>query len=728
MRLLALALLLAAAPTWASLVPSSRCWLPDGPYAPTAELETKCPPRQTGGSATSISTSGWTASVDTTGSTGTLYVYVSASSTPPSRKAHISGAGSLFDTEVTVTASGHQSVAVTGSYTPGQFYTHFLHVRNSRPSNRITVAVTVPTGGGGNTVVEGYFWGTGGSDFNAGTSHAARFASMAPAAALSGVAVGTDVWGLAGSVHNVTSSGKFTTRWGGSEGDPVYIGCYYIDGSTPTACWEGATGGTLDLTLPNAATENTLGSNTLPSINGALTDACLAAKNCDWQYPISGECTSGHDHIAAVRHGYVWVYGMKIEESTCRGLDVKPGTVIEQDGALVGFRLRHSITEQTGTQALILASGIKYSLVHDSIGRFIGECSKSRHHGGTYPTGASADLAAGGPGCISGGSAWIYQTSRRSFSGFDNNRLFAGWTEVYHCLKSSHILMRGGLGGNVVRAGVYRDTCGDTIVERNMIWGPNGNLGFGAGTLTSTSTWGGTPDSNAEIAQYTSPMSPTNQLVRANIFVGLQWCAAFNLTGPAVTGGETTSGKFYHNSCIATRDRSIVAGNQLTATSNLGIDLRNNRFSDPTTAFSDVCKPSGSGDTNGDFNVFAKQPVAACRGTNDFGGSAATDTLLTLPVGTSASPNTTNINAWRAVSYLAPPDPENARPTAPTHTGQRLNNVQCISDADIAEWSNILSDMVDPPDTAVWKMCAPEYFDGALIADTPVVGALGVAP
>ncbi len=721
-----LLLLLLPSLTWASNISVVRCWQPDGPYVPVADTATKCPAQLTGGATDTVTSSGYNITVSTNKSSGTIYVYTSTSSTAPSRKVHIAGTGAAHHGTITVSSSGSQTRAVSGLSSDTQYYTHILDMTTAgRPSNRIAIpqrtsASTPPA----TVVVEGYFWGTGGSDFSAGTAHATKFASLEPIQSLSSVATGTDIWGLSGSTHNVTSNEKFTTKWGGASGDPAYIGCYYIDGSTPTACWEGSAGGTLDLTLPDAMTENTLGSQTLPSVNGSLTDACLAAKNCDWQYPISNECSSGSDYIFGVRHSYVYIYGMKVEESACRGIDVSPGTIGQRDGALIGFRMRHSITEQIGTQAFIAYSGIKYSLVHDSIGRYLGECAKSRNSGGTYPTGTSGSLAAGGVGCSGGGSAWIYQTSTRAFSGFDNNVLVAGWTEVFHCLKSSHILMRGGVGGNVIRAGLYRDTCGDTIVERNMIWSVNGDVGFGSGTVASTQIWGGTPDSNAEINQYTSPMEPTNQLVRSNIFLGLSWCAALNLTNSAVVGGETTGGKFYHNTCVATRSRSISAGNNLTASSNLTFDMRNNVFADPNPTEASICKPSGASDTNGNYNVFAAQPVAACRGANDINSSAATDTLLTLPVGTSASPNTANIGAYRAVTYDNPMSYENVRPTAGTLTGTRLNNTACITDADLAEWEVIFSDMTDAPTGSTWKMCAAEYYDGEAIADTPVIGAL----
>lgn len=705
----------AALPT-AGKVAVVRCWLPNGPYVPAASVVTKCPPLLVGGSTNTVLPTSYNISVTTNKSSGTIYAYTSTSATPPNRTAHKNGTGAVHHGTIAVSASGVQTRAVTGGTADTQYYTYLLHEVSGRPSNRITIPQRTAAGSPpASTPVAGYFWGTGGSDFNAGTSAGAKFASIQPIQSLSGVATGTDIWGLQGSVHTVTSKGKISTKWHGSIGNPVIWGCYYLDGGNPTACTEGSAGSTLDLTSPNALTENTAGSNALPQVLGAKSNACLDAKNCDWEFPVANECSSIDDQLVRVYHDYQDFWGFRISNSSCRGMTVWDGSIGVTDGSLTGFRFRGSVVERSGRHSILLFSGIKYSLIQDNIFRLNQACSRSRYHGGTYPSAASADLSSNR--CQNPTSSIILQTSLNSYSGFSNNTLIFEYAENVHCLNSMHVLMRGNRIYNGLKP-MYSDACGNTIVERNLITPHNQNSGFGPGTSTAY-YWNGLYDFNAEFNQWQLTPAPTNELVRANIFIGGGRCLSAGLSSSAVAGGEKISGKFYHNTCIATRGSNVVAGNNLTAAVNDGIDFKNNVFAGPTATDADIC----SADTTGNYNVYAKQPAVACRGANDINSSAATDTLLTLPVGTSGSPNNANIDAWRTSDYDNPPNIENARPTAGTLTGTRLNNVQCISDAEVTEWQHIL-DWIGGINTATWKMCAPEYFDGAAIPNTPILGAL----
>lgn len=713
-----------SASAFGATITVSRCWEPAGPYVETANHATKCPMQLTGAAVNqaTVTSTGYTVTVTTDKSSGTIYAYTSTSETPPSRKVLISGAGAVHHTSISISAAGTQTITVSGLTASTQYRTHLMgaNATSGRPSNRVLASQLTGSGGAppATTTVAGYFWGTGGNNASACTSHDTRCRDIGGVLAKtsSATAVGTDVWGLAGSTHTVTSHGKLRTEWHGSAGNPVVWGCYYMNGSTPTACDEGPSGGDLDLTSPNALTEFTQGSNTLPSIVGAKSDACLAAKNCDWEFPVANECASTNDDIVRVYHDYQEFRGMRVANSSCRGIMVWDGTIGISDGSLIGFRFRDGIMEKNGRQSILLFSGIKYSLIQDSILRYNQACSRSRYHGGTYPSAASAD--ASDNRCANPTSTAIIQTSLNSYSGFSNNTLIFEYSENIHCLNSMHILMRGNRVYNGLKP-MYSDACGNTIVENNLITPHNQNSGFGPGT-SSAYFWNGLYDFNSEFNQWNFSPSPTNELVRANIFIGGGRCLSAGLSAAAVTGGEKISGKFYHNTCIATRGSNVLAGSNLTAAVNDGIDFKNNVFAGPTTTDADIC----STDTVGNYNVYAKQPPASCRGANDIGtNSAATDTLLTLPVGTSSAPNTTNINTWRTSDYDNPPNIENARPTAGTLTGFRLNNQQCINDADVTQWQTVL-DWIGGIDTAKWKMCAATYYDGEDIPNTPVLGAL----
>ena len=573
--------------------------------------------------------------------------------------------------------------------------------------------------GGCNTPVAGFFWGEGGNDVTGnGLTHANRYRTLAPIMAKTGVAVGTDIWGFEGSTHTVTTSGLVSSKWAGTEANPVVWGTYYLEGGTPTAVWEGASGGDLDLTSPNALTENTAGSHTLATIKGALTDACIAAKNCNWNLPIFGECATMDSAIVSISHSYQSFRGMKVSHSSCRGMTIWPGVYGVQDGRLLGFEFWNSIADKNGRQAHLAFVGIKYSLIHDSIIRNNQQCSLSRYSGGTSPSAASDSVTQNS--CANPTSTSIFQLSSNSFSGFVNNTLIFNYGENLHCLNVTKFLFRNNRVYNGLKI-MYSDACGGAIVERNMLTPFNANGGYGPGTA-GASTFNGFFEINSEFNQWQPSPAPTDMLIRANIMIGGSHCSAWSLSAAAATGGEQIGGKFYHNTCIAQVSQTFQSGYNLNDTLNLGISNLNNVFAAPTTTSADVCTGA---DVAGNYNVYAKAPTAtSCKGANDINASAATDTLLTLPVGTSSSPNAANIATWRTSDYDNPPDHENARPTAGTYVGTRLNNVQCISDADLVEWQHIFDLMVDPPTPAAWKMCAAEYFDGEAIPESPVMGAL----
>lgn len=699
----------------------SRCWEPDGPYVATADIGTKCPPRLTTGNAINIAATTATATVTTDVASGTAYVYVSTSSTEPSRKTLIAGTGASFATSAAVSATGSQSFAVTGLTAETQYYVYFLHVTTAgRPSNRIQIGLlTEPVSGPpATTVVAGYFWGTGGSDASAGTSHSTRWASMDPVSGVS-PAIGTDVWGLAGSTHTVTSKGKVETGWAGSAGDYAEYGCYWRDGSTDKVCWEGTSGANLDARTSTPATLTTMGSLELPYIDGSLSDACILAKNCSFLYPITNECASMSDHLVRIKHSYARVRGMRIGESACRAVTIKPTS-----GSIRGVRILDSVIEQNGGQGTVVQGAVSHTLVKRSIYREMGKCAYSETYTSDHASRVTNELAENCSTTSAGhnGGLVFASVSSSSYSGINDVTFVRSYSEGIQCFNSTDIWMKGNRIYNTAFPGVYLDACGGAVVESNIVSPTNGDVGQASGdTTTVSSNWG----DMSLLHEGTRTTNMADIVVRNNILVSHRFGMNGGMSLSANTAGRTYDVEWYHNTFIGSRERSINIFQNLTSANVLANVAKNNIFGGNAGSSTSRCFTDA--DTAYDYNLYGFSGIpAACKGANDVAASAATNPGLVLSHTSSA---------WAAHSHSNQVSIANAKLAADTNTGLRLNNVACISAADQAEYLEIAGEMdypydldtdndgaVETAEMTNWGYCGYFDFEGDVRGVSPNIG------
>lgn len=744
MRKLLLALLLLPLQSWAALVVSSRCWEPDGPYVETAQHGARCPAQLVSQGATAVTDSGYTVGYSTTKNSGTAYFYTSTSDTPPARKAHKSGAGAVAHSTSTITATGAQTKAITGLGDDAQYYTHVMHEVSGYPSNRLTIAQrTAETSpGGGAMTLSGYFIGTGGSDFAAGTSHAARLATLAPYKALT-PATGTDLWLQAGwSAQNT----QLDTKHGGSSGDPAYIGCYEVDGATPMACWEHPDGGTLDTDDWDATT---LGTLTMPRLYGSLTDACIkpayqaghsGAPNCVWPSPTAqggagptADCAAIEDFAVEIRHSYVRWRGIGLEKWACFGMQVKATTengFIHRDGVIIEPQVQDSYFRDMAGAHAFMRSGVKYWLFKNNIMVRNSLCRESRLRGGSVPSITSGSI-------IQTCNWWVFGSavtfSLNSYGAYIGNLWGYQQGEGLGILQSSYALMHGNKGGNNATGGTYCDNSSNCVQEVALNWGNNGNSGMGG---SGPSSGGGRIALGAEAYGQTPPFNMVDNLVRNTIAINFvhahEYFQQFQRT-------FTHDLDVIHNTTIASVDQPISAINNLTGYLQTSSKLQNNMWADPTyTTFASGC----AAEWDQGYNLFAKATSGNCTAGTDVGGGASTDPQLALNVGSAASPNTTNIATWRAASITNIPDATLAKSSA-TKAGARFNNVYCPHADTVAErneWKKVLVHVPgtyydndgngEISDTEIEKFAYCAYYDfgGNVRADTPRAGAWEVAP
>ncbi len=750
-RYLALLLLAFAGYAQAADIAVTRCWEPDGPYAESG----KCPAQISVLGASSITTTSYVIGHTTNTATTTTYYYTVANpagavctTLAPTRKAHISGSGAVAASTTTIAGTGAQTKTISGLSPDSAYCTFVLQMTGYRASNRLALAVqTAPTTPvSDDMVLSGYFVGEGGCTNRGGsatidgvsvtcngTAPGRRFAhfGVLPTTAASG----TDIWWLRGSEHSVVSYGKVETKWGGSSMDPTdpgtaYIGCYYIDtgdSDAPTACWEGTQAGTLDNTLPTAKTTLAMGTHTMPTVVGALTDDCLAADNCDWDYDAASfpnECGSGDQAIFSIKHSYVTVRGITISRSRCRAVTIDP----DGDVTIEGVIYRDNISEKSGYQSFVVGRFARFSVAKHNILRRAGRCALSREYGGT-----SEPIGGGNcnPNGAHSGGAVVSNVGAGAYFGMVDNTLIDTYSEGIQCNNSSHVWFKGNRTGNTVFSANYLDACENAVSESNIFWSTQGDIGQTNGRAWNTNT--AAARTIVEHANAQSPLNSIKSTVRNNLFSYMGQGYVLAKQKQNTTASDLVGISLYHNTFIGARQRLLYTHSAQFVTNNgvdvIKIDVRNNIFQGPDGSLGTKCFDDP--DATYDYNLWGRTGLdTVCRGANDVGGiGSAGNPGLTLNSGAS----------WEGFDSSDPPDPDNARLVADTNVGTDLNdNGACVSDiatADLANWAVIAHEMdypysldantdgsVTAAELANWKQCAYYDFWGNPRANTPNMG------
>ncbi len=761
-RYLALLLLAFAGYAQAADIAVTRCWQPDGPYAESG----KCPAQISGAAAPNPGQTSFVLGHNTTAATTTTYYYTLANPSgaacttlAPTRKAHISGAGATVHSTTTLSGSGPQTKTISGLTAGTAYCTFILQMTGYRASNRLTLAVqTLPeTPTTIDMELSGYFIGTGGCTNRGGsanvdgatvtcngTAHGRRFAhfGVLPTTATEG----TDIWVLDGSTHAVNTYGKVSTRWGGSSADPTdpgtaYIGCYYLDpgdSDTPTACWEGTEGSDVD-TDPTTADDNlTVATDrTMPIILGALTDACLAADNCNWTYaggPHPNECTSPFQAIFNIKHSFVTVRGLAFSKSRCRAVTIDPDGDVE----IKGVRFRGNVTEKSGYQATVLGKFVRQSVLKGNIFRSYGRCVLSRQMGGTQEpdvTGSSNCAKPKDSGFHSGGVP--VSGVPNAYVGIVDNTFLRANGEGMQCLKSTKVWFKGNRLGNMAYSPNYLDACVGAVTESNVFWSTQGDLGQTNGRGFNSNTLA----ARTIVEHKNGGFDSINSVIRNNLFsyMGTGYVIAKQ---SGTTAADRIGISLYHNTFIGARQALLnLFSPRFSGSDIVKIDVRNNILQGPDGTQGVRCYAASNAEY--DYNLWGvsqiRRPIpntnpqqydTACQGANDVGGNGSVGNPgMVLNSGAS----------WEAFDWANPPDPNNARLVADTNLGADLNDSgSCTSDildADLENWATIAHEMdypysldadangtVTSAELATWKQCAGYDFWGNVRDNAPNIG------
>ena len=733
----------------------SRCWEPDGPMEPTADHARVCPVHLDTLPPHSVGETGYTVAVATPLDTGTLLFLTSTEATPPARLLSSTAEGQTNRcmaqadagvdcvTSLPVTRPGTYTLVVRDLVPDRKYFTHVQHQARGQLSAVITYPVRTHArasdskAGREHTVLNGYFVGPGGctrlgarqsvDGVNVicdGTSHQTRFAHAGLLAAVQPI-IGADVWLAAGLVHNVPINGKLMTRWGGAPGDPAEWGCYYLAAGIPTACWEGPRGGQLDVhNRPRAV--NTMGRwLPMPRILGALTDRCIANSNCNWLFPIRNECEHFSDALFAIVHGHVQVRGLRFGASTCRGMTINPPAGDGDD-----IRVWDSVFENIGYQFLVIQGGARYTVIKRNVFRGAGKCTYSRLVKGTVPR--RNDPLAGNCGKPQGrghSGGVVVSGVRDAYLGFLDNTVVATFSEGLQCFGSSKVWFKGNRVGNTAFAPYYLDTCEDAVVESNVAWSTNGDVGQPRGKRY------GVDSASMRLIVEDSQLHRNGRhsvgvLVRNNLLAFNGTALKVALQRNAAAGGKQIGASYYHNTFVGALRQNIDVFQNLDHHNIAGVEIRNNLFAGPAGPVPSRCFVSA--DVTYDYNLYGFDGIPlACRGPNDINGGAATNPHLKI----NPFDSSRNEAAWRGHGASRMPDPDHARVVAGQATGARLNNLQCVDDAGIGGYARIAHEMDYPfsldlnrdnviteGELSGWKMCADRDFFGNPRGVAPSVG------
>jgi hypothetical protein len=285
------------------------------------------------------------------------------------------------------------------------------------------------------------------------------------------------------------------------------------------------------------------------------------------------------------------------------------------------------------------------------------------------------------------------------------------------------------------KLGTYLDVCEGGIIESSIhSW--NGGL---AGKYVTSN--GG--HARVGLEAYEIQFDMHNNLIRNNLFLGV--APAVDIFKEADADVAATLGlHVVHNTFIASTANVLnMTHSRLVGKIVSGSLFQNNIMANPTVTGTQASCEAGF--TQGG-NLWVSQTGVGtdCKAASDAGGSGVqTDALLTLPVGTVASPNTANISTWRGYNIDNPftaSTVTNARSSA-TKAGIQLNNVTCnvgTTAAERTEWSYVLDEMDYPfsldadssgalsdAELLNWAYCGYYDYDGGTArANTPRIGAL----
>lgn len=521
-----------------------------------------------------------------------------------------------------------------------------------------------------------YYVKSDGNDDADGTSDATAWRTLTKVNGFS-FGPGDDVLLKSGSVFDRQ---YLTIDWAGTTTDKVVLGCYYLDGSNnnqATLCNEGSRNGFTDL----------------PAIKGALTDACIAANNCDYGTGyVAGGIWQG---LINVTTDHVRVQDVSVSYS--KGSGIRAGSVND-------VRIARVLVEKTGIVPVAMGNGVQNVVFRDSTVRNYNLCEVQEHNGG--PTPGIANCGTGGwPGGV------LVVRSPDAQALIENNDIHIGFGEGINCLQSSHVIVRGNRVGNVHSGGIYFDGCSSSVAEHNILWGTQGD--------PSPSNWGGGMNFNIEDTACCNHQLNHN-VVRNNLFVDTGGCINAAMGADAEAAGLLLGARIYANTCVSIVNFDL----RINAVPDANVaewTAKNNIFftTDGVAVGGNPPPCQLNSNTEVDYNLWAvANPDPDCEGAHD---APDGDPLLAQSV----------YSAWDAMDYANPPRVDDFRlqpGSAAIGAGDpALVTTTVLSSAD---FPLVFSDMSHPftPEAAAWEKALYYDFEGSSRdPQAPDLGALEYA-
>lgn len=512
------------------------------------------------------------------------------------------------------------------------------------------------------------FVGTGGvNDANCGLTHADR--CLTTAGLSTPLAAGTDVYLLAGSDNGQR---QLVINWSGTSADRVIVGCYYLDGSSPTSCDSGSGAG---------AQAN-------PLIRGTYVDSCRTgarplsqggpAATCEYNSASAVPTSESSGLIVATAQSYITIQDLRVEDSAGVGI------LIDESNTTPSYAIvqRNDVTRtaRNGIRIFNAAAGgngiIRENTVTLAALSWVDGLTSGSNWGQSISVRGNQTVGA----------------ERNSGALIEGNVITNSAGESITANRINNVTIRGNVTGNSRRIQYYADNSSNTIFEHNIAAGggySNNGYSEDAGHCFSVA-----------VEDYTNASNSTGVIIRNNICGNSQRGITLLMDTASRTAGRLIGFLAYGNTFAVYNASANFLDSGGVPVANIDyIEVANNLFTG-----SAACSWSNYGvDDDIQYNAWSATPVANCYGTNSVTGSTGitleTWTSSNLPTVADMTPGALVLNAGSA------------------------RTAAILDIASYARWRNHASDLCSPSE-ANWEAAMAVDFSCNARGTPPTPGAV----
>lgn len=391
--------------------------------------------------------------------------------------------------------------------------------------------------------------GDGCSNSNDGSDDANAVCSLATARTLHDT-TGEDVYLKLGSSWQE----RYVFPVGGTATDPAELSCYKMVEGLETRC---------DVTDFGTEAIADFTTNSLPRIKGPTTDACIAAKTCDFvtgALPYTGQVditNKNYTKISFIQTEYTLAGGIHIGSSNTN--------IATNEGSLLRPTVEYVRLYNIGTSAIPAENGVKNLHYNHVYAYKTGVCTEMVTKA-TVPDFGRSDCKKNG----TWGGTFPVVRSPNSDSLIENSIAFRNYGETFSCYLSDHVVFRGVKSSNP-QSSFYSDNGSDCVFENGILVGTQGLINY-----PTSSNYGNQPSINAEAISLSLSHTSHNNIFRNMLVIDTGNGFVMRLEPASQVAGVTSAGSIYHSTIVS----PVQAG--------LNINVPNPYTATPSEAYNNI--------------------------------------------------------------------------------------------------------------------------------------------